>query len=258
LLNPSLLPGRAWLWLVLCLIIPAIIAFMAFPCQAQTPMTLDQVEGVIKSMQKAHDGISDYVTVLHQKQRFGDELSPEERILLKFKKPFSVYMKWLDGKDQGREIIFIEGANDGKMWIHNGSFPDITFCLAPETCKSLSNGRHTVQEAGFGYIADRIARDIARAKSRPLDKVSCWDYGQRQVLGEPSRCFELVTPPRKESGYYGHRAYICQSMRTGLLNKITVWDFRKLLVEDFGFEKTKVNVGLTEKDFDPDNPDYGF
>lgn len=253
----DMLTSRLWIF-AFWLVAPAMVVLSPGAGHAQTPMTLDQVEGVIKSMQEAHAKISDYVAVLHQQQRIDDELSPKEKIALKFKKPFSVYMKWLDGDDQGREIIFVEGANDGKMWIHNGSFPDITFCLEPETCKALSNGRHTVQEAGFGYIADRIARDVARAKSRPLDTVSCWDYGQRQVLGEPSRCFEMVTPPRKDSGYYGHRAYICQSKRTGLLNKITVWDFRKLMVEDFDFENTKVNAGLTEKDFDPKNPEYNF
>jgi hypothetical protein len=221
-------------------------------------MDLDQVEAVVKSMQEAHDKISDYTAVLHQQQLFGGELSPKEKILFKFKKPLSLYMKWLDGENKGREIIFVKGANDGEMWIHNGSFPDITLCMTPETCKALSEGRHTVNEAGVGYIADMIARNVARAKSRPLDKVSCWDYGERLELGEPSRCLEMIMPPRKDSGYYGHRAYMCQNKRTGLLNRITVWDFRKILVEDFGFENIKVNVGLGKKDFDPENPDYKF
>lgn len=254
----SSLMARWRLWLAVCLTISALTALTSFPCHAQKPITLEQVEGVLKSMQKAHEAIDDYVAVLHQKQLFNGELSPLEKITLKFKKPLSVYMKWLDGENQGREIIYIEGANDGKMWIHNGSFPDLTLCLDPETCRALSNGRHLVTEAGVGFIVDTIARDVARAKSRPLDKVDCWDYGERLVHGEASRCFELVTPPRKDSGYYSHRAYICQSKRTGLLNQITVWDYRNLVVEDFGFVNTKVNAGLTAKDFDPENPEYNF
>jgi len=248
---------RFWLF-AFCLISPALSALTAGPCWAQRPMSLEQVEEVVRSMQKAHSAINDYVAVLHQRQRFGEELSPREKILFKFKKPLSLYMKWLDGESKGREIIYVKGANDGAMWIHNGSFPDITLCMSPETCKQLSEGRHTVNEAGVGYIADMIANNVALAKSRPLDKVSCWDYGESLMEGEPSRCLEMVMPPRKDSGYYGHRAYMCQSKRTGLLNRITVWDFRKLLVEDFIFENIKVDVGLGKKDFDPDNPDYKF
>lgn len=254
----SSMMARWRLWFTLCLAISALTAFNTSPCQAQKPITLEQVEGVLKSMQEAHAALDDYVAVFHQKQRFDDELSPLEKITLKFKKPFSVYMNWLDGENQGREVIYIKGAYDGKMWVHNGSFPDLTLCLEPETCKALSKGRHSVTEAGVGFIVDTIARDVARSKSRPLDKVSGWDYGERQVAGEPSRCMELITPPRKDSGYYCHRAYICQSKRTGLLNKITVWDFRNLVVEDFEFVDTKVNVGLTAKDFDPENPEYKF
>jgi hypothetical protein len=240
------------------LVVLAVTALGAASAFAQKPMTLDQVEAVARSMQKAHEALGDYITVIHQRLRYDDELSPPVKLLFKFKKPFSVYLRWLDGGHQGREVIYVKGANDGKMWVHNGSFPDITLCLDPDTCQALSNSLHPVTEAGLGFIADVIARDVARAKSRPLDKVSCWDYGQQEVFGEPSRCLELVSPPRKDSGYYGHRAYVCQSRRTGLLNEITVWDFRNLIVEDYGFERTQADVGLQAKDFDHENPDYKF
>jgi hypothetical protein len=31
-----------------------------------------------------------------------------------------------------------------------------------------------------------------------------------------------------------------------------------MLVEDYGYEWTRVNVGLTDLDFDVNNPEYGF
>lgn len=237
------------------LVVSALGAASAY---AQKPMNLDQVEAIVCSMQKTHEAVRDYVTVIHQQLRYDDELTPPVRLLFKFKKPFSVYLRWLEGAGQGREAIYVKGANDGKMWVHNGSFPDITLCMAPDTCQALSHSLHPITEAGVGFITDMIARDVARAKSRPLDKVNCWDHGHRDVFGEPSHCLELVSPPRKNAGYYGHRAYICQSQRTGLLNKITVWDHRNLIVEDYGFERIQVDVGLQARDFDPQNPEYKF
>jgi len=239
----------------------AALAFLipiSTPCQAQKPMALEEAKAVIQSMQKAHAALDDYVTVLHEKKIIDDGESRTDRILFKFKKPYSVYLHWMDGDDQGREVIYIEGAYDGKMWVHNGSFPDITLCLSPELCQSLANARHSVKETGLGYIVDTIARDLDQSNGRPVHQVKCWDHGERVVLGEVSRCLELVSPPREDSSFYNHRAYLCQSQRTGLLNKIKVWDFQNKLVEDYGFENTMKNVGLTAKDFDPENPDYKF
>ncbi len=257
MLNASLM-GRCRHWFRLWLAVLAITATLAAPCYAQKPMTLEEVEAVIHSMQKAHASLADYVTIFHEKIIVDDGESSTQKVLLKFQKPFSVYLRWLDGDSLGREVIYIKGAYDGKMWVHNGSFPDITLCLSPEICQALSNGRHPVTEAGVGFIVDTIANDLAQSKDRPQDKVRCVDHGQRVVLGEVSRCLELISPPREDSSFYGHRAFLCQSQRTGLLNKITVWDHQNKMVEDYGFENTMVNVGLTAKDFDPENPDYKF
>lgn len=213
---------------------------------------------MVREMQAAHAALIDYTAVLHKQMRYEEDLAPLEKVAIKFKKPFSVYLAWLEGEHQGREVIYVQGANDGKMWVHNGSFPDITLCLDPKTCQSLSGSRHPITEAGIGFIIDTIAADLARAQKRPLDTVRCWNYGQRREFGEPANCFELVTPPRKNLGYYAHRAYVCQNRRTGLLNRITVWDHRNLVVEDVGFANIRVNVGLQAKDFDPENPDYNF
>jgi len=252
------LMSRYGLFAVCWLLVSAIMAMFATPSYAQKPMTLDQVEAIVHQMQQAHAALDDYIAVLNQRLRDEDELLPPERVLFKFKKPYSIYLRWLDGGTKGREVLYVDGADDGKMWVHNGAFPDITLRLDPKTCQALTGGKHLVTETGLGFIANVIASDVARAKSHPLDKVRCWDYGKRVIHGEPSRCFELITPPRRDSGYYSYRAFVCQSQLTGLLNKITVWDFRNLLVEDYGFENTRVNVGLAANDFNPKNPEYQF
>lgn len=256
-MNTSLL-GRFWLCLSLWLMVPLISAAWAAPCLAQKPMTLEEAKAVIQNMQEAHASLEDYVTILHEKKIVDDGESTTDKILLKFKKPYSVYLRWLNGDHQGREVIYVEGANDGNMWVHNGSFPDITLCLSPELCQALSNGRYSVKEAGVGFIVDTIARDLDRNEGRPVDQVRCVDHGEAVVLGEKSRCLELISPPSEDSGFFSHRAYLCQSSRTGLLNKITLWDHQNKMVEDYGFENTMKNVGLTAKDFDPENPDYDF
>jgi hypothetical protein len=256
-MNTSLM-GRYRLLLGLWAAVLAITAVLATPCHAQKPMTLEEALAIIHSMQKAHASLDDYITVLHEKKIVDDGESTTDKILLKFKKPYSVYLCWLNGDHRGREVIYIEGANDGNMWVHNGSFPDITLCLSPEFCQSISNGRHSVKETGVGYVVDTIAKDLDRNNGNPVEQVRFVDHGEKLVLGEVSRCLEMISPPREDSTFYSHRAYLCQSQRTGLLNKIKVWDHQNKLVEDYGFENTIKNVGLKDKDFDTENPEYNF
>ncbi len=45
---------------------------------------------------------------------------------------------------------------------------------------------------------------------------------------------------------------------TGARSCITVWSADGDMLEDYGFENTKLNVGLTDLDFDPENADYNF
>jgi len=236
------------------------VAAWAAPAAAQTPMDLDQVRQIVQGMRTAYAGVDDYVcTFYSQMLPLGQtEMPPRQTILLKFKKPFSVYMKWIGEQRNGQEVIYVQGKWDNEMWVHTGSFPDITLCLDPLTAQSMSEARHPVHDVGMGQLIKFIAYNAQRAEANPTDRVAFWDYGRQLVHGQPSRCMEGVMPAKKDSGYYGHRARVCVSEATGLPTRTTIWDHRNLMVEDMIFADVKLNVGLTDKDFDPENPAYNF
>ena len=39
---------------------------------------------------------------------------------------------------------------------------------------------------------------------------------------------------------------------------VTIFDWSESLVEEYVFRDLKINVGFTENDFDPGNPEYNF
>jgi len=58
--------------------------------------------------------------------------------------------------------------------------------------------------------------------------------------------------------YYGSRSEFYLEKGTGMPVKISTWDFQGRLYESYEYHDVKFNVGLTAKDFDPDNPAYNF
>src|SRR5690242_9227983 len=55
----------------------------------------------LRKAEAAYDRVTSYTAVFHKQQRVAGKLYPEETILVKFKKPFSLYMKWIKAPYQG-------------------------------------------------------------------------------------------------------------------------------------------------------------
>lgn len=44
----------------------------------------------------------------------------------------------------------------------------------------------------------------------------------------------------------------------GVPIKVSIYDALDALAEEYVFHQISINVGLTDQDFDPDNPEYDF
>lgn len=217
------------------------------------------IRQLVFDMEKAYERVQDYTTTFHKQERVKGTLLPKEEIELKFRKPFSIYLRWVGEVNQSREVIFEKGWNDDKIRAHKGSFPDVTVSLRPDSSMAMQGNRHPITEAHFGHAIAVIARDARLSESRPEDNVRYVDLGERTVYGARSRCIEATTPSDGLfSPYYAPRAKICFDVATKMPTRITVWNADGDLVEDYGFEGTRLNVGLTDTDFDPGNADYNF
>lgn len=202
--------------------------------------------------------VKDYTATFHKQERVKGELLPAETVLVKFRKPFSVYMRWTSGDFAGREIVFVKGWNDDKIRAHQGSFPDITVNLKPDSALAMRGNRHPIYDLGFGEAIGHIVRGARLSERRPQDGVLYIDHGESTVYGVRAHCIEAVAPKKKVSPYYSHRAKICIDQKTKMPARITIWDDENQLIEDYGYENTRLNVGLTDADFDPANSNYNF
>ncbi len=224
----------------------------------QVEITQSDAEKLVKRMQQAYDKVDDYICVFNKQERIDGELLPMETIQLKFKKPFSVYMHWIEDPREGMEVVFVKGENNGKMIAHPGSFPDITVRVQPDGNLAMRQNRHPITEVGIGNAINIISEDITRAKENPKDSVQYLDHGKTEIAGEESHCIEAIMPAKADSDYYAHRALICYNTSTNLLNQIKIWNHENVLVENYRYTDVQINPGLSDEAFQPDNPEYDF
>ncbi len=223
-----------------------------------TPMDHADVLSLMNEMKQAYSRVSDYTATFVKRERVKGRLRPREVMFIKFAEPFNIYTRWMQGKHEGQELIYAKGWNGGKIRAHTGSFPDITVDLDPEGSLATRGQRHPITDFGLGIMINLLARDVTLAGARPQDTVTYLDLGISKIAGATVRCIEATTPPARWSPYYAHRARICINTRTHMPVRVLIWDRDDHLLEDYTYKNIRLNVGLTDLDFSPDNPEYGF
>ncbi|MCF7804539.1 MAG: DUF1571 domain-containing protein [Candidatus Marinimicrobia bacterium] len=226
--------------------------------QDGTALSEQELDSLITSMQDAYAAVDDYTCVFYKQERIDGEMRPMETIRMKFRKPFELYMKWIEDPYEGRELLYKRGWNNGEVRVKQHSFPYLTVNVDPTGTLAMRGNRHPVTEAGIGHTVQIVADDYERSIAHPEEKVLYLDRGDSTMYGEQVRCIEAVTPKNESSNYYAHRALVYISYRTHLPLRVKIWNTGDILVEDYGYADFKINSGLTNRDFEPSNPDYNF
>lgn len=215
---------------------------------------------VIAQMQAAASEIRDATYLFHKQEYADGRQQPAERITVKYRAPNEVYLKWLGPAHHGRELLFRPGWNDDRLRINPGRWLP-TINLDPRGGLALRGNRHDIYQLPFPAIIKHFVDSAALIRANPALRARITELGEQPHHGETGQCYHLQLPKAREPKLYAAEVMLCVSRRTGLPLRIRSWDVEDgemRLVEDYGYEDVRVNVGLTDADFDPDNPAYGF
>lgn len=206
----------------------------------------------------AYAEVRDYTATVRTVERIDGQLEPEQAMLLKFQRPFKVYMRWVEGRAVGREGLYVAGENDGKFLVADpsGLAKFFTARLDPQDPRIRAKTRHTVTDLGIGRLLEIVGESLRpSARSGALRVV---DHGVGQVAGRPARQIEGILPGNLRATHYGQRVHLSFDEATRLPLRVMVYDWESQLLEDYTYTKLVTNPGLTAADFDPRNPAYNF
>ena len=211
----------------------------------------------LQEAEAAYESVTNYTAIFHKQQQVEGKLLRNDAIFIKFRKPFSLYMRWINGPYKGCELLYVEGWNENRARVHKGGFWGfITWDLEPTSSRLMDDNLRPLTDAGLGMLVQTVATNVCKASK--AGEINVYERGAETVHGLETRRIEVVFPKDKDKGYAAYRFVINQELTSKLLVRIQTYDWDDHLLENYAYEDLKLNTGLTDADFDSENPQYHF
>ncbi len=116
--GPAPAPGsRKGVSRSICSVLLVVIALAA----CASAIAKSEPEKWLAEAEAAYNKVESYTAIFHKQQRIAGKLLAEENIFLKCReKPFSLYMKWVTDPNEGSELLYVKGWNEGRIRAHRG------------------------------------------------------------------------------------------------------------------------------------------
>jgi hypothetical protein len=200
-----------------------------------------------------------YTCRLTRQERLGNRLQPVEKMLLHFRnKPRSVYYRWVGEACAGRECVWVENANDGKIVSKGGKsdfgMKGMRVAVAPDSFLATSRSRYKITESGQDVQCRKLRELVDRMQngSAPADALKY--IGLEQPTGVAVPMHHVVETIGRESKLFprgGTRDWYFDPL-TGRIVLVEAKDPNGERQEFYHFEHLFANDTLTDADFDAD------
>lgn len=222
---------------------------------------------------KMNSEVDDYTATLVKRERINGVMGTETRMEIKVRtrsmaggkvvRPLQAYIKFLDPwLARGREVIWSEGKNGGKLVAHEGGLKNLVrINLAPTDTLAMMGNKYPITEIGLNRLVEKLIEKGERDK-RAGPCIVTIDEGHQ--VGDRDCKLVQVTHPEPDPRFDFHIAqiFIDQERLIPLRYAAFLWPEKPgdppPLEEEYTYLNVRLNVGLQDIDFDPDNPAYKF
>jgi hypothetical protein len=242
---------------------------------AAQPHSLDPaIQLAHQSLIHSRATIKDYTAIVVKREQIDGELGDYEYMYAKVRNraeqngqivtPFSVYLTFVKpAAVKGREVLYVEGANEGKLVAHEGGLKRLagTHHLEPTHWLAMKGQRYPITDLGIENLLVKLIERADRDRQHGECKVEFLQGAK--VSGRECRVIQ-VTHPEKVGPFDFHIAQVFLDNELQVPVRYAAYDWPKtagaepVVIEEYTYQNIKVNVGLTDKDFDIANSDYNF
>ena len=206
--------------------------------------------------------IKDYEALFIRKELVDGAIVSSQITIKLRQEPFSVYLKFIE-PNAGREVIYVEGKNDGKLLVHETGIASLagTLSLDPKGSLAMSGNRYPITMIGLKTMTETVIDKWLAVKNEKDLKVNVYPNATVGDLSCKVAESVLAKPvegiPQQTCRLYFEKA-------TGYPVRVQSLAFpakageKAETVEDYFYSKLKANVGMTDTDFDVENAAYGF
>ena len=219
--------------------------------------------------------VKDYTCTLVKRERINGTLGDYEYMYTKIRNqrvaggkivtPLSAYMYFVKpAAVKGREVVYVAGRNKGKLCAHEGGtkgrlIPSVW--LAPNGVLAMKGQRYPLSEIGIENLVAKLIERGLRDRTRNECEV---EFRRGAKINGRECTIIQVTHPHRRAYFDFHIARIFIDNEYNVPIRYAAYDWPKAakakpeVVEEYTYLNLKINVGLTEEDFDTKNPKYNF
>ncbi len=258
------------------------VALLATPWSVQTATAQPAGEHPLKPvlalaeecLGRIDSQISGYTCTLVKRERVGDRLLDHEFAELKLRHrrlrpnggvvPFAVYMRFLGPAElAGREVVLVEDRYRGKLIARRGGqrFAFMTMALDPMSEPAMRRNRYPVTHIGIRNLIRRLL-EVGEEELR-YSETEVTYFNDATVDDRRCTVLEVRHPVRRDHfRFHVARIYVDDELRLPIRFASYDWPEKEggnpRLVEEYTYTDLKLNVVLSDRDFDYRNPAYGF
>ncbi|HMO13259.1 MAG TPA: DUF1571 domain-containing protein [Pirellulaceae bacterium] len=216
--------------------------------------------------------VFDYTAVVAKQERVDEVLLEQEFFECKIRYartvngkdiPKSFYLKFVKPKRiAGREVLWVEGWNRNRLLAREaGLLGIVSVSLNPTERLAMTGNRYPITELGMENLIKRMIEKGERARQSEDCQVT---YDRDIEIDGKKGTLITITQPRQmpDAEFYQAKIYIDDENNLPVGYEGFWWPETEggppLLIESYFYSDVKVNVGLTDLDFDRNNPDYRF
>ena len=235
----------------------------------------DALQRARRSLALCKASINDYTAVLIKRERVGDTLGQHEYMSAKIRcrkvaegqviQPLSVYLGFIKPASiAGREVLYVEGRNNGNLVAHEGGFKGRflpTVNLPPTGTLAMRGQRYPMTEIGLENLLVKLIERGEQAK-RFSDVTAEMQLGVK-INNRPCMLLTVTQPTKRpELLFYKAKVYMDEELHLPI--RYIAYDWPKgseknlEVIEEYNYANLKLNVGLSDADFDPNNASYNF
>ena len=210
--------------------------------------------------------VRDYTATLLKRERMDGKLGDQQQVLVRIRhQPFSIYVCLVDAAgNKGDEAIYVEGQNDGKLQGHTTGITGKllgTISLKPAGPIAMRGQRYPMTETGVLNLCKRLIE--VGTEDLQYEECEVTFLKKQKLQDRECTCIEVKHPVRREYFRF-HVARIFVDDKWNVPLRYEAYDWPQQaggepeLLEQYEYRDLKLNCGLTDADFDPQNPEYQF
>lgn len=200
--------------------------------------------------------IDDYTAILTKQENIDGIIQEKQVLEIKVRhRPLSFYTKFrYPRRLNGQVAVYIEGQNNGKV-IALGAGAERTFGiqkLPPEGIIAMRGNKYPITDLGLLKLVDRLL-EVGR---RDVQYGECEVKYIENVQVNKRHCtlIQVTHPiPRRNFIFYIARIYVDSENNMPMMYQSYSWPIKEdeppVLIESYTYTDMKLNVGLTDNDF---------